>query len=77
MKLVANNDTNIRSANIDQQKPATLNWISQNGLLSELSQNFQKVIFNESKFLFNTLVFDTKYEHHRTQNNNLFYLFNN
>ena len=41
-----------------------------------MSENFRKVMFNESKFLIGISVLDTKYEHLESQKNNLFYPFN-
>ena len=71
-----NNKEDIRPADIDEQRPATPNRTPRNGLLSELSSTFREVTFSEAKFPADTLVSDTRYEHPRSQNNNLFYLFN-
>ena len=70
------NDDKIRPANIDQQRPITPNWIPQNGLLKELFRNFKEVSFSEFKFPISIPVSNTRYEHSESQNNNLFYLFN-
>lgn len=48
----------------------------QNKLLSELSSTFRDIMFNGSKFLDKTPVLDTKYGYTKSQNNNLFYSFN-
>ena len=73
-----NNDKeDIRPANIDEQRPATPNWMPQNTLLSKLSSTFKEVTFSKSKFPAGTPVLDTRYKHLENQNNNLFYPFNN
>ena len=66
----------IRPADIDKKRPASPYWMSQNGLLSELSSNLRDVMFSESKFPVSTPVLDTRYKHPGSQNNNLFYPFN-
>ena len=73
---IGNNKKDIRSAGINKQKLATLNWTPPNGLLSKLLSTFKKVTFSESKFLAGTPVFDTQYEHLGSHNNNLCYHLN-
>ena len=74
---IGNNKKDIKPADIDKQKLATLNLIPWIKLLSELSSTFKEVTFSESEFLAGILVFDTQYKYPWSQNNNLFYLFNN
>lgn len=74
---IDNNKKIIRLANIDKQKPATPNWTFQKRLLSELSSTFKEVTFSKSEFPASTFVLDTKYKYLESQNNNLFYFFNN
>ena len=71
-----NDEKDIRPADIDKKMLATPNWTSQNSLLSKLSSTFREITFNKSEFSAGTLVLDTRYKHPRSQNNNLFYLFN-
>lgn len=67
---------NIRQGDIDKQRPGTINWRPQNGLLNELCSTFREMGFSESEFLVGTPVLDTQYEHSGSQNNNSLYLFN-
>lgn len=73
---IVNNKKDIKLADIDKQRLAISNWMPWNRLLSKLSSFFKKVIFDKSKFLTGTLVLDTQYKYFRSQNNNLFYFFN-
>ena len=72
----SNNEEDIRSADIEKQRPVTPYETPQNGLLSELSSTFREVTFSKSKFPAGTSVFDIQYKHPESQNNNLFYPFN-
>ena len=56
---ISSNEEDIRPADIDKQKPATLNWTPQNELLSELSSTFREITFSESEFPASTPVSDT------------------
>ena len=76
IRSACNNNDNIRLANIDQQRPTTRNWTSQNRLLNESSQNFREITFSKSKFPLGIPVLNTRYKHLESQNNNPFYLFN-
>ena len=73
---INNNKKDIRLADIDKEKPAIPNWMSQNGLLIELSLTFKEVTFNEYKFPAGILVLDTRFKHPGSQNNNFLYNFN-
>ncbi len=76
IRLADNDEKDIRPANINQQRPTTPHWTLWNGLLSELSRNFREITFSKSEFPFGTPVYDTRYEYPESQNNYLFYLFN-
>lgn len=66
--LSDNNEENLRPANIDKQKPATLSGFTpKNGLLSELFPTLREVTFSKSKFLIGTLVLRTRYKYLRNQ----------
>lgn len=73
----ANNMDSNNNRDIAQQRLTTPDWILRKRLLSELSRNFKKVMFSKSSFLFGISLLDIRYEHPGSQNNNLFYSFNN
>ena len=73
---IDNNEENIRPADLDKQRPATPKWRPRDGLLSKLFSTFRKMAFSESEFPAGTPVSDTQYKHPKSQNNNLFYAFN-
>ena len=77
LDIIGNNNENCRYVNIDQQKSTILNWIAQNGLLSDLFRNFKQIMFNKSQFPIGTPVLNTRYKHLGSQSSNSFYLFNN
>ena len=59
---INNNKKGIRPVDIGKERLATLNWIPQNTLLSELSSIFGEVTFSESEFPASTPVLDTRYK---------------
>lgn len=75
--ITSNDDKDIGLADIDQQRPTTLNWTPQIKLLNKLSQNFKEIMFSEFKFLVNIPASNTRYPQSKNQNNNPFQLFNN
>lgn len=70
-----NHEKDIRLANIDKKRSATLGLILQNRLLSKLSCNFWGMIFIKFKCPTHIPVLNIRNKHLRYQNNNLFYLF--
>ena len=74
--IIGNNNKNNISADIDQPRPIIPKWTPQNGLLSDLSQNFKQVTFSKSKFPFGTSVSNIRYKHLGSWSRNLLHSFN-
>ena len=60
---IDNNEEDINLPNINEERLAIPNWMSQNRLSSELSSTFREVTFSESKFPTTTPVLDTRYKY--------------